>query len=322
MEISPTNQKIYSKIKDANNILIIVHPNPDADALGSMAALVHLLDNLGKKHTKFCLNQPPDNLAWIVNFEKFASEPSQILKADYDLAIVLDSGDLKYAGVEEIFKNIQKKIFLINIDHHATNNFFGDLNLVETNAVSTTEIIYLLLKSLKIKIEPKTANVILAGIIGDTYNFTNPNTDYKSLEHASELLLLGARIDWIFDSIFKNKTIETLKIWGEIFIGLKYNSDLEIAYTITDFKSFDANVNPTDVSEGVANFLNNITGVRAALILQQLDNETIKGSFRTNNDLIDVSKLARILGGGGHRKAAGFKLKGRIVETDEGWQIV
>jgi len=270
MEISSCSQKIYSKIKESKNAIIITHPNPDADALGSMAAFGHLFERLDKKYSKFCMNQAPNNLSWIVNFEKFIIDCKQIEKNDYDLAIVLDSGDLEYAGIKKIFSSIPKKIFLINIDHHITNTFFGDINLVDTEAASTTEIIYHLLESLKIKIKSKTANALLAGIIGDTYNFTNPNTNYKSLETASELLLYGARLKHVHDSIFKNKTIDNLKVWGEILMGLKYNPEMEIAYTVYNFDSSKLNINSENISEGITNFLNNISGVKAALILQQI----------------------------------------------------
>jgi phosphoesterase RecJ-like protein len=98
---------------------------------------------------------------------------------------------------------------------------------------------------------------------------------------------------------------------------------LGVAYTVINHNNQDHDLTPVDVSDGVANFLNNISGVKAALILQQLDDATVKGSFRTNQDLIDVSKLAKILGGGGHRKAAGFKIKGQLFRAENGqWQIV
>ncbi len=316
------SQKIQTQINKASNILLVAHQNPDADCLGSIFAFGQWLDNLGKNHLKFCLNQPPANLTWLLNFQPLVTNPNKITRGQFDLVIVLDSGDLKYAGVDKILSDFLIKPFIINIDHHATNQYFGDINLVDAQAVSTTEIIYKIFKSLKIKIDYRLASALLAGIIYDTYNFTNPNTSYQSLETASELLLAGASLPHVNESILKNKNIATLKIWGEILIRLNYNPEFGIVTTVVTNDDLKNQTAEAEVTEGVANFLNNLTGVKAALILQQQDPDTIKGSLRTNDGLIDVSKLAKILGGGGHRKASGFKIKGELVKTESGqWQV-
>jgi len=322
MEVSATSQKIYNHIRQASNILLIAHQRPDADALGSMAVLSSWLQTLGKNHTKFCIDQPPNNLTWLFNFQSIISNPAYLAEQNYDLIIVLDSGDLQYAGVAEIVNNFSVRPYLINIDHHATNQNFGDINLVDPTAVSTTEIIFQLFKALKIKISASQADALLAGIIFDTYNFTNPNTNHQSLQTASQLLLAGASLNQISDSILKNKTITTLQIWGKILVRLSYNEKLSVVTTVITQRDLADEVAGTEVTEGIANFLNNLSGVKAALILQQ-EGEMVRGSLRTNDDLIDVSKLAKLLGGGGHRKAAGFRINGKLVETEEGyWQIV
>ena len=115
MDFNVISRKIYSQISGANNILLIIHPNPDADALGSLAALNYWLIDLGKKPTKFCLNQVVGNLAWIVNFEPLATDFEELVKNNYDLVIVLDSGDLKYAGVDKFFSQFSPKPFTINV---------------------------------------------------------------------------------------------------------------------------------------------------------------------------------------------------------------
>jgi len=323
MEISAVSQKIYSQVNRAKNILLITHQNPDADALGSLASFEQWLRNLSKNYTKFCLTQPAKNLSWLIDFEPLVAEGEKLIQENYDLAIIFDSGDLAYAGVDKIIPRLNPRPLIINIDHHPTNIFFGDINLVDPSAVSTTEIIYQLFKLLKIKISAKIASAMLAGIIGDTYNFTNPNTNCQSLISASNLLLAGANLDLISSSIFKNKTVEILKIWGEILVRLSYNPELKIVSTVVTADDLKGNLPVAEITDGVANFLNNLAGVKAALILEQQEQGLIKGSFRTNDDLIDVSKLARILGGGGHRKAAGFKIKGQLARTESGeWQIV
>ena len=322
MDIYSLSQKINSQINRAGNILLVAHQQPDADALGSIAAFSKWLDALGKPYTKFCLDQPSSDFAWLINFEPLATDPKALVNQRYDLAVILDSGDLKYAGVDRAMADFKTKPFIINIDHHATNQHFGDINLVDSTAVSTTEIIYRLFKILKIKISRQLASALLAGIIYDTYNFTNPNTDRRSLTAASDLLLSGARLEQISNLVLKNKTIDTLRVWGKILSRLSYNKKLQIASTVVTEEDLKTQLSSADVTDGVANFLNNIAGIKAALILQQQEPDVIKGSLRTNDDLIDVSKLAKILGGGGHKKAAGFKVKGKLVQNKNGeWQI-
>ncbi|HLC89549.1 MAG TPA: bifunctional oligoribonuclease/PAP phosphatase NrnA [Patescibacteria group bacterium] len=323
MEFNLIAQKIVWQVNSANNIILVTHQQPDADALGSLSAMSQWLNDLGKKHLKFCLDQPPNNLEWLLDFQPLTTDFSEVLKQDFDLAIVLDSGDLKYAGVESIFSKLKQKPFLINIDHHQTNQNFGDLNLVDKSASSTTEVIYHFFKAIDFSLTPKIGNALLAGLVGDTYNFTNPNTTKKSLAAVSDLMNDGALLPRVVTSVLKNKTLETLQVWGKALARLNFNSDFQMVSTIVTQDDLPAGLPLAEATDGVANLLNNIGGIKAALVLQQESNGVIKGSLRTNDDLIDVSLLAKILGGGGHRKAAGFKIKGKLVQEKNGqWQIV
>jgi len=322
MDNPPVYQKISSRLQNAEKILLVCHRQPDADALGSLAALGHWLDSQEKIYDKFCVNQAPGNLAWLLNFEPLISDPQQLACQNYDTIVVLDSGDLKFAGLQDWLVSLPAQPYIINIDHHQTNEHFGHLNLVWPKAVSTTEILYHFFKSLNFMPPPKTANALLAGIIYDTYNFTNPNTTESALTVAAHLLSAGASLARISDLILKNKTLETLKAWGGILTHLNFNPRLGSVSTIILQNENETGLAEIDLMEGVANFLNNLTGVKVVIILQQQPGGLIKGSLRTNDDLIDVSRLAKMLGGGGHRKAAGFRLKGELIKAENGpWQI-
>lgn len=322
MDFTATSQKIKQALLQAKNILVIAHQQPDADALGSLVAVSHWAAELGITSTKFCLDQPTDNLRWLLDFEPVVTNPVTVLAQTFDLVFVVDSGDLRYAGVDQVVPQLAGKPVIINIDHHATNEYFGAINLVDTSAVSTTAILYQLFKTLGVKISAQVASAMLAGIIFDTYNFTNPNTNHSALSIASRLLTAGASLPQVSDSILKTKTVEALKVWGQILMRLSYNPSLGIATTVVTAQDLQSGLTNTEVSEGVANFLNNLSGVKAALILQEQDGGVIKGSFRTNDASVDVAELAKVFGGGGHKKAAGFKVKGRLVQNQAGhWQI-
>ncbi len=291
-------------------MVLVSHPNPDGDTLGSAAAFAEYLQMLGKNVKIFCLTPVPDKFGFLGNIHLICNDPAIFL--GLDAITVLDCGDLRYAGVSEILKDNPATI--INIDHHATNQKYGHLNMVLPDAASTTEVVYNFFKINNVRITPSMATALLAGLITDTDNFSNSATSYTSLTASSELLRLGANWNAINNSLVKNKSIATLKLWGLILSRLtkKENSDITYTYlTIKDLVQYDIN---DDGVEGVSNFLNKLDGAKISLFIKETADGKIKGSFRTTNDDIDVSALALKMGGGGHKKAAGFTTNGTVDE--------
>ena len=137
MDIATHSQRLQSLLTAANHVLLITHPQPDADAVGSVAAMAQWLNSLNTTHTVFCVDQPPPHLSWLVNFQPFVIDPAIAASGAYDAIIVLDCGDLKYAGVIDWLTTIAPKPPIINIDHHATNNLFGDINIVDVLITTT-----------------------------------------------------------------------------------------------------------------------------------------------------------------------------------------
>lgn len=323
MDIANYGRQLKALLTAANHVLLITHPQPDADAVGSVAAMAQWLNSLNTTYTIFCVDQPPANLSWLINFQSFNIDPIDVSGGRYDAVVVLDCGDLKYAGAAEWLPRLSPRPPLVNIDHHATNAYFGDINIVDTAAASTTEILFQLFDACSFAVTTAAANALLAGIVFDTYNFTNPNTSDRALKAAAKLLSAGAGLTHINDLVLKTKTIGALQAWGRALSRLSFNSRWNMVSTVITEADVASGVAVAEIAEGAANFLNNVGGIGAALILYELSDGLIKGSFRTNSDLIDVSKLATLLGGGGHKKAAGFRLKGRLEKTDDGyWQVV
>lgn len=321
MDFFQTSQKIKNQILKAQKILIISHQRPDADAFGSMIAFGHWLDALGKNHHKLAHQAMPENLGWLIDYRPVFIDALPT-EADYDTLVILDSSDLPRAKADQIIAGLKNRPLIINIDHHHTNDFFGELNLVLPHASSTTEVIFKFLQALEFKINSQIANALLAGMLADTYNFTNPNTKEPTMKMASSLLLSGASLKHTSESLLKIKSLDLLISWGKILKNIKYNERLGLAWTLILPQDLNPGITESEISEGVANFLNNLSGPKALLLLQQQSDGTIKGSLRTNEELIDVSKLAKILGGGGHQKAAGFTLKGQLIQENNNWKII
>lgn len=318
-----TIKKIYSLILRSQSILLLTHNNPDVDAISSVFVMSYMLEHVEKPHTIFFKQKPPSYLLSLDPNKHF--ETDEIILTDtikYDLVIVLDAGDLLHTGIENhLMPLVGKKIF-INIDHHETNIYFGDINLVIPHAVSTTEILYDILRCLKIHYTPKIANHLLAGILKDTNNFTNFNTTAKAFHVASNLVKKGANISKVLKSSQQKRSIHEMQVWGKIFSRLTKNAQQNIAYTIITKNDIEEYSKDPSILDGLSNYLNNVSDAKISLVIREMPDDTIKVSMRTNDDLIDVSKFAKIYNGGGHKKAAGFSIKGRLEKTEKGWKIV
>lgn len=314
---------IHNEIKKANKILLICHQNPDGDALGSVSALAHFLDLEGKKYETFCLTESSRHLAALPHLVIPESNRRVWQNANHDLIIVVDSGDLKYAGVDEYIAKLQHEPIILNIDHHPTNKKFGKHNLVIDTASSTTEILYFFFRYNNIKITRDMAMALLTGLITDTENFSNSGTTENSLKVASALIHRGANFNQVKTWFLKNKPVTALKLWGVVLSRLTLQEKHEIIYTYITQNDIKSHGGDEAESEGIANFLNNLSEGKASLILKEQTDGKIKGSMRTTRDDVDVSVIAEKLGGGGHKKAAGFTLETNIDDAFEQiWESV
>ncbi|MBI4993249.1 MAG: DHH family phosphoesterase [Candidatus Magasanikbacteria bacterium] len=308
-------KQIHNEILKAKKILLVPHQKPDGDAMGSVSAFSHFLRNIGKPHDAFCLTPITPRLANLPHLIKISTDQNIWNTAEYDVVVVLDSGDLNYAGIESFAKNLPPRAVIINIDHHISNKKFGRHNLVIPTASSTAEVLHFFFRHNNIEITKNIAISLLTGLITDTENFSNPGTTEHSLKVASELIRQGANFNLIKNWFLRDKPVESLKLWGAALSRLTKNEDLNIVYTFITLEDLKTHNASETESEGIANFLNNINEGRASLVLKETWEGKIKGSLRTTRDDFDVSLVASTLGGGGHKKAAGFLISGGIDEA-------
>ena len=314
-----TIQKIKQALDKARRVLVIGHQQPDGDALGALIALAYYLKSLGKDYSLFCLDAPVEQYQFLPLVHEVKADP-KIFAEKFDVIAVVDSGDLHYAGVDKLLPKVNN-FTLINIDHHASNNFFGDLNLVLPEKSSVSEIVYQLLRLWQFPINKETATALLNGIIFDTGFFGNAATSLSALEAASHLLNLGARHRLINENILRNKSLGLLKLWGRAFERLQFNQKYDLAFTVITQEDLTACGVSVEASSGISNFFNELAGAKIAMVLVQTEDNIIKGSLRTTRDDVDVSRLAMQFGGGGHKKAAGFTISGQLIYNEGRWQI-
>lgn len=314
----PSFGKFHEALRISKRVLLVAHQKPDGDTTGSSSSILTYLLREGKEVTAFCVDPIAPTFHYIDNVHRYTTNPD-VFDEHYDLVIIFDSGDLTYCGVHEHVLRLPRGYTMVNIDHHVTNVQFGHINVVLTDASSTAEIVFRLLEAGDIRIDHQMATSILTGLLTDTSNFSNAATTTISIEAAGRLLAAGARYTDILKNVWQNKSVDSLKLWGTLLSRLSYNKNYDVVSTY--LLASDVIGVSNDVVDGMANFLQNVTHqVDAILVLRELPNHRIKGSFRSITR--DVSKVAKLLGGGGHKKAAGFTIKGRIEVTPTGIKII
>jgi phosphoesterase RecJ-like protein len=308
-------QKINREIINATDVLIVMHQNPDGDTLGTSMAMFEYINTLKNKNiTVFCLTDIPKNLNFLPHIHVITQD-KKVLTNKYDIAIMLDISKLDYAGAEDLLQNKPK--YIVNIDHHKTNQYYGDLNMIDENASATAEVLYHFFKFNNLDLSPKQATSLLTGLITDTDNFTNLGTTTTAVMIAGELIRLGANLKNINTKTVKNKTVNSLKLWGVALSRLTKHQTMDLAHTHLTQADFKEHETDEDEADGISNFLNNLEEAKIALVLKETKDGKIKGSLRTTHNDIDVSKIAQSLGGGGHKKAAGFTTTGTVDEILE-----
>lgn len=299
-------------------MLLFAHSGPDGDTIGANLALKEYIESLGKKADIACFDPLPGHLKSL--FETEFLHPDKIEVSSYNTIIACDSVE---RGYHKILSRIASNQATIIIDHHPDINLQGDVNIIDSSCSSVCEIIYRFFSFLHIKITKEIATSLMVGILSDTGNFQHANTSVQVINIASDLMKKGAPISRIVDTIFTNKKISTLKLWGKAFEKAKINAQngmIATVLTMEDIENCEATTE--DISQ-VASILNTVPGTKFSLILSQQDEDTIKGSLRSEEyKEVDVSEIAHKFGGGGHKLASGFEIKGKIRETEDGWEIV
>ncbi|MCX6811902.1 MAG: DHHA1 domain-containing protein [Candidatus Berkelbacteria bacterium] len=242
----------------------------------------------------------------------------------YDLIIILDADALERLGT--IYRENTEMFYktdTLNIDHHVSNTYFGKINWVDESASSVCEILVSLIEALESEqgklMNGNAATALLLGIMTDTNLFQNPATTSKSLTVAAQLIALGGDRDLIAKRVFQTHSYSTLKIWGKILSKLDSYPALGLVWS--EVTKSDLDITGADegaLSQAVNNLLYTTEGAKIVALFSE-SNGMIKVSLRSTGGF-DVAAIARDFGGGGHEKAAGFKMDG--LELEEAKRIV
>lgn len=298
------------EILKANNVLIISHKNPDADAIGSNIALRIALESLGKNVNSACVDNLPEQLKFIKYTNEFLKK---INTDDYDLLISVDCGSRSQVNFNEQIPNLFTAKPFLNIDHHPTNENYGSVNMVDPQCAATAILIYYLIKYLGVEMNAEIATYLACGLYYDTGSFKHSNTTPEILRIMGDLMRKGADHNLVVKEMFKSSSVNKLKLWGRALSRARLNDKNILISNITNADFKELNLNPDELS-GVIDYLNSVPESKFCILLAEDQKGNVKGSCRTLRDDIDLSMITSLLGGGGHKKASGFSVEGQISE--------
>ena len=308
---NPALKPIAQALKKGKKFFIAGHQNPDGDSIGCTLAVASLLRRMGKQVYAYSKDLPGDDLQFLpaLNTINFNTMPP---KNDFDTLVFLECSERTRGGnFEDLFKTAK---VTINIDHHKTSDNYGTINYVYPQASSTAEIITQLFETMDIVPTEKEATCLYTGLITDTGRFLHSNSTAESMRVGSVLLAAGADLQTINTVLFNTKAYKELKLLGRALEKLELinnNTIAVIKLVDADFKAF--NTDPAH-TQGIVSQPIMIPGVEASLLLRE-DYGKISVNLRSKGK-VDVSAVAQQFGGGGHARAAGFKIiDGKIEEV-------
>jgi phosphoesterase RecJ-like protein len=298
-------------IRAAKNLVLACHVNPDGDALGSMLGLALGLAPLGQKITVLSQDGVPEILRFLpgVDLVKRTTDVSE-----FDLALVLDSGDLARVG-PNIVPVIARARKVIDIDHHAVAGAFGDIQVLDSRAASTSEIVYALLLALELPITLPVATCLFTGVITDTGSFRFQNVTPNTFHVAASLLTAGAPPAFISENVFENRTFAATRLLGHALSSLSQAAEGRVVWAHITSADFEALGATDEDTEGVVNYARGVRGAVAGMLFREMRDGTVRVSLRSQ-ETVNVAVIAQNFGGGGHRMASGCTLHVPLAEAE------
>ena len=298
--------KIFNEINNSNSILLLTHESPDGDAIGSVLAFYHYLSSINKNVDMVVLNIPK-----VFNFLPSIDKVVDNTNKNYDLGIVLDCASKdRIAQNDDLFSRCKKTIV---IDHHVSNNYYGDFNFIDGNVSSCCQVIYYLFKEWNVKFNNEIGTSLISGVLTDTIGFGINNVDKNTYNLAADLVDIGVNIHSIYNKLLCKKTMSQYNLMKIAMERLEFLENGKIAFTYILKEDFDKVGASIGEHEGIVDIGRNIEGVEVSILIREED-DYFTISLRSSG-IVDVSKIAYAIGGGGHKMASGGKIKENFNET-------
>jgi phosphoesterase RecJ-like protein len=303
-------EEIIFSIQKYNTFLITLHSNPDGDTLGSALAMSSWIKRMNKKASIYSFHRWRKIYDFLPNINEIIL--TNHVTAKFDVGILIECNNLQRTGGIVSKENFN---FVINIDHHRYNEMYGDINWVDTNASATSELVYKLIKHSNMGLTRNEALYLYVGILTDTGGFKQKNATPAAYRIAAELINEPYNISpaEVANYIYYNKSLEEIKLLS-LSLGTLTVVDVgrfKVAYQTITRDMYKTAGAEHDESEGIVDWGIYINGVNISILFREKEDGIVMVSFRSRGD-IDVAKIAKKFGGGGHPNASGCSIKGNI----------
>jgi phosphoesterase RecJ-like protein len=310
-------QAIAEALREHDRFLVVTHENPDGDALGSLLATTHALRQLGKDVEMYLAGDTP--LPREYGFMALDGLLRELPEdAEQRVLVAVDCAKADRIGPDPA--PIERAKLIVDIDHHHDNTRFGDVNLIVADASSTGEILRDVFRELDVEITPDIAEPLYVALVTDTGRFQYASTTPKALRLAAELVEAGADVHAVFQQVYESIEFAKLKLTARALERARVleGGRIVVSYLLrTDFAEVGA---AEPYSEGIIDYLRAVEGSELAALIREPPRDegpARRVSLRASIDELDVSAIARMFGGGGHRQAAGFSSNASIDEITE-----
>lgn len=307
-------EQILFELRAARSVLIVSHVRPDGDAIGSTVALAGSLRAAGIKAVAWNEDGVPERLAFL-DPDRLVTRPDSYC-GQFDLVIALDTaakqrlGERTLAAISDACPDEAPR--WINIDHHATNPGYGDLNLVDPSAPATGQIIFDLIRAANLPLDAAAASALWTAISTDTGSFQYPATTAATFETAAALVRAGADPGRLSRLVYDSMPKRRFDLMRRLLASVEFHFGGRCACMTALLEDFAATGAMPEDTEDLINLIRAIDGVVVALFVEQLGDGLVRVSSRSKSPAVDVSAICSKLGGGGHPAAAGARKRGTV----------
>src|SRR5437762_3243075 len=310
-------QAVVAALREHDRFLVVTHENPDGDALGSLLATTLALKQAGKDAVMYLADGAPLPREYaFMQFDGLLRE----LPADIDERVLVAVDCAKAERIGPDPAPVERTLLVVDIDHHHDNTRFGDVNLIVADASSTGEVLRDVFRELGVELTPELAEPLYIALVTDTGRFQYTNTTPKALRLAAELVDAGADVHAVFQQVYESVEFAKLKLLARALERARVleGGRIVVSHLLrNDFAEVGA---AEPYSEGIIDYLRAVEGSELAALIREPprdDGPMRRVSLRASVDELDVSAIARMFGGGGHRQAAGFSSDKSIDEIIE-----
>lgn len=305
---------IAKALRDHKRFLVLGHLRPDGDAIGCQLAMAHMLLRMGAVELEVW-NQDaiPEKLRFLPGSEMVKAPPSG--RRDFDVVVALDTSDRRRLGTA--LDAVGEAGLWINIDHHPTNDRYGDLNYIDSDSPATGQILFELIRATDLPFSYEVADNLFAAISTDTGSFQYPNTTARTFEIAAELIKAGVNVGEISTRIYESYPLRRIELLRSLLNSMRISCGGRVASIKLPFSESRRIGSKPEDTEGLIDHIRAIEGIVVAAFIEEMEGGEVRASLRSKDSRCDVSEICGEFDGGGHAMAAGARIELPLEDAEE-----